>query len=269
MLEQLACRAMQWRGLADSPIHPKHLFDESRGAFCRQHFHPGMSFLDLGSGVGTECIAAAKAGAIRVVGIEKDRLNHQHAVKRAEKAGVAVDFILHDLEETPLPVDSAAFDLVNMSNVLEHLTRRAAVLSELRRVKRGDGVAVISVPNRDTTWKRALRSVGLDSRDDKDHKIEYTKELLAAELRDAELEITSPLTNYTEFSVEWAHCAECCIIAESLQTPPVLQVYVCCATPSRLYWVDLFSKMRKGRRVVLITSNNVDLIVAVQQEADR
>jgi SAM-dependent methyltransferase len=152
-----------------------------------------MSFLDLGSGVGTECIAAAKAGAIRVVGIEKDRLNHQHAVKRAEKAGVAVDFILHDLEETPLPVDSAAFDLVNMSNVLEHLTRRAAVLSELRRVKRGDGVAVISVPNRDTTWKRALRSVGLDSRDDKDHKIEYTKELLAAELRDAELEITSPL----------------------------------------------------------------------------
>ena len=53
MLEQLACRAMQWLGLADSPIHPKHLFDESRVAFCRQHYHPGMSFLDLGSGVGT------------------------------------------------------------------------------------------------------------------------------------------------------------------------------------------------------------------------
>lgn len=192
-LELLACHAMQWRGLADAPIHPKHLFDEHRAAFCRQHFHPRMSFLDLGSGVGTECIAAAKAGAIRVVGIENDRWNHQQAVNRAEKAGVKVEFILHDLEDTPLPIDSEAFDLVNMSNVLEHLTRRVTVLSELRRVKTESGVGVISVPNTDTSWKRALRSVGLDSRDDKDHKIEYTKDLLVAELREAGLGITSPL----------------------------------------------------------------------------
>jgi SAM-dependent methyltransferase len=192
-LELLACSAMQWKGLADSPLHPKHLFDEQRAAFCRQYFRPGMSFLDLGSGVGTECIAAAKAGAIRVVGIENDRRNYQHAVSRAAKVGVQVDFILHNLEDTPLPIESKAFDLVNMSNVLEHLHGRVAVLSELRRVKTEGGVAVISVPNVDTSWKRALRSVGLDSRDDDDHKIEYTKELLVAELREAELDITSPL----------------------------------------------------------------------------
>jgi len=192
-LELLACHAMQWRGLSDFPLHPKHLFDEQRAAFCRQHFRPGMSFLDLGSGVGTECIAAAKAGAIRVVGIENDRRNHQHAVSRAEKAGVKVEFILRNLEDTPLPIDSKTFDLVNMSNVLEHLTSRVAVLSELRRVKTESGVAVISVPNADTSWKKALRSVGLDSRDDNDHKIEYDKDLLVAELREAGLEITSPL----------------------------------------------------------------------------
>jgi 2-polyprenyl-3-methyl-5-hydroxy-6-metoxy-1,4-benzoquinol methylase len=192
-LELLACHAMQWRGLADAPLHPKHLFDEHRAAFCRQHFRPGMSFLDLGSGVGTECIAAAKAGAMRVVGIENDRRNYRQAVSRAKKAGVKVDFILHNLEDSPLPIDSKSFDLINMSNVLEHLTGRVAVLSELRRVKKEVGVAVISVPNVDTSWKRALRSVGLDSRDDDDHKIEYTKELLVAELREAGLEITSPL----------------------------------------------------------------------------
>lgn len=192
-LEQLACYAMQWRGLADSPLHPKHLFDERRAAFCQQHIRPGISFLDLGSGVGTECIAAAKAGAIHVVGIENDRLNHQHAVSRAEKAGVTVEFILRNLENTPLPIDSKAFDLVNMSNVLEHLTDRVAVLSELKRVKKEDGLAVFTVPNVDTSWKKALRSVGLDSRDDDDHKIEYTKELLVTELCEAGLEITSPL----------------------------------------------------------------------------
>jgi SAM-dependent methyltransferase len=192
-LEKLACYGMQWRGLADSPLHPKHLFDEHRAAFCRQQFRPGISFLDLGSGAGTECIAAAKAGAIRVVGIENDRWNHQHAVSRAEKAGVKVEFIRHDLENTPLPIDSKAFDLINMSNVLEHLTGRVAVLSELNRAKTEDGVAVISVPNVDTSWKKALRSVGLDSRDDNDHKIEYTKDLLVAELREAGLVIKSPL----------------------------------------------------------------------------
>jgi len=192
-LELIACRAMQWRGLSDFPLHPKHLFDEHRAAFCREHFRPGMSFLDLGSGEGTECIAAAKAGAIRVVGIEKDRRNHQHALSRAEEASVKVEFILHDLEDMPLPIDSKAFDLVNMSNVLEHLTRRVAVLSELKRVMTESGVAVISVPNRETSWKKALRSVGLDSRDDNDHKIEYDKDLLLAELREAGLEITSPL----------------------------------------------------------------------------
>lgn len=119
-LELLACHAMRWRGLTDSPLHPKHLFDKQRAAFCRQHFFPGMYFLDLGSGVGSECIAASQAGARRVVGIENDRRNHQHATSRAEKVGVEVEFILHDLEDMPLPLDSKAFDFVNMTNVLEH-----------------------------------------------------------------------------------------------------------------------------------------------------
>jgi len=189
----LACQAMQWRGFSDFPLHPKHLFDEDRAAFCRRHFRPDMSFLDLGSGVGTECIAAAKAGAKRVVGIENDRSNHQHAVNRAEKAGVKVEFILHNLEDTPFPIDSKHFDLINMSNVLEHLTDRVTVLSELKRVKTEGGVAIISVPNADTSWKKTLRSVGLDSRDDEDHKIEYTKAALIAELRAAGLEVSSPL----------------------------------------------------------------------------
>ena len=192
-LEHLACRAMQWRGLADYPLHPKHLFDERRATFCRQHFRSGMSFLDLGSGVGSECIAAAQAGARRVVGIENNPQNYEQAVSRAEKAGVRVEFIMHDLDGKPLPLENKAFDLVSLCNVLEHLTHRVAVLSELRRVKTDTGVAVISVPNAETSWKKALRSVGIDSRDDDDHKIEYTKDLLAAELHEAGLEIASPL----------------------------------------------------------------------------
>lgn len=192
-LESIACHAMKWRGFSDSPLHPKHLFDEQRAALCRQHFKTGMNFLDLGSGVGTECIAAAKAGAKRVVGIENNTRNTHHAIRRAEEAGVKVEFILHNLEDIPLPVDSKSFDLINLSNVLEHLTDRIAVLSELKRVKMEEGLAVISVPNADTSWKKALRSAGLDSRDDDDHKIEYTKDLLATELNEAELKLASPL----------------------------------------------------------------------------
>jgi 2-polyprenyl-3-methyl-5-hydroxy-6-metoxy-1,4-benzoquinol methylase len=192
-LGMLACRAMRWRRFSDAPIHPKHLFDEQRASFFRDQLRPGISILDLGSGVGTECIAAAQSGAHRVVGIECDEKNHQQAVRRAKEAGVEVEFILHDLQEIPLPLADKAFDLVNLSNVLEHLNNRVAVLLELKRVKKATGMAVISVPNVGTSWKKALRSVGLDSRDDPDHKIEYTEASLKAELGEAGLEIISPL----------------------------------------------------------------------------
>ena len=66
----LSCKAMQWRGFSSRPIHPKHLFDEHRSDYLHSLFQTGISFLDIGSGVGSDCLLAAAKGAVISVGLE-------------------------------------------------------------------------------------------------------------------------------------------------------------------------------------------------------
>ncbi|MCW5202368.1 methyltransferase domain-containing protein, partial [Desulfobulbus sp. US4] len=188
-----SCRAMQWRGFSSHPIHPKHLFDEHRSDYLHGLFQPGIKFLDLGSGVGTDCLLAAKKGAGLSVGLEGNQQSIMTAVNRARKQDNPVRFLQIDLEQGSLPFTNCCFDLVNFSNVLEHLHNRIALLSELKRVKKDDGLAVISVPNAETSWKKKLEAAGLDSKDDPDHKVEYTRHSLAEELHAAGLRICSEL----------------------------------------------------------------------------
>ncbi len=188
-----SCKAMQWRGFAPRPIHPKHLFDEQRSDYLHGLFQPGIKFLDLGSGVGTDCLLAAKKGAGLSVGLEGNQQSIMTAVNRARKQDSPVRFLQIDLEQGSLPFTNCCFDLVNFSNVLEHLHNRIALLSELKRVKKDDGLAVISVPNAETSWKKKLEAAGLDSKDDPDHKVEYTRHSLAEELHAAGLRICSEL----------------------------------------------------------------------------
>lgn len=186
-LGSLSCRAMKWRKFSPYPIHPKHLFDEKRVEYLHQYFRPGMRFLDLGSGVGSECILAAKMNARLSVGIEYNSENLSTAVRRAADEGVDAVFFRGDLEEAELPFADNIFDLINFSNVLEHIHNRIPLLQDLKRVKKKDGYAIISVPNAETSWKRKLESVGLDPRDDTDHKVEYTREELVSEFLQADL----------------------------------------------------------------------------------
>lgn len=189
----LSCRAMKWRGFSPRPIHPKHLFDEQRADYLHGLFGKGISFLDLGSGVGTDCLLAAEKGAAVSVGLEGNLQSIVTAIKRGRQHDRAVDFMKVDLEQGGLPFSDHSFDLVNFSNVLEHLYNRKAILAELKRVKKEEGLVVISVPNAETTWKKKLVAVGLDSKDDPDHKVEYSKESLIEELRTADLHICSDL----------------------------------------------------------------------------
>ncbi|MFC1830911.1 class I SAM-dependent methyltransferase [Thermodesulfobacteriota bacterium] len=193
MLGVWSCRAMQLRGFSSRPVHPKHLFDEKRAVMLHELFSPGIMFLDLGSGVGSDCLAACDAGAALAVGLEGNLESIRTAIIRSREKGSGVHFMKLDLEQGSLPFANNCFDLVNFSNVLEHLHNRNGILKELKRVKKEDGVGVISIPNADTSWKKKLRAAGLDSMDDPDHKIEYTKKSLAEELGAADLAIESKL----------------------------------------------------------------------------
>lgn len=188
-----SCSVMKWRGFSDRPIHPKHLFDEHRSEYIHGLFRESINFLDIGSGVGTECLLAAKSGANISVGLEKNRQSLTTANIRANNDALNASFVQIDLENGVLPFAANSFDLIHFSNVLEHIINRYEVLVEIKRVKTEGGTVVISIPNSETSWKKKLKAAGLDSRDDPDHKIEYSKSTLVKELKDAGLTISTEL----------------------------------------------------------------------------
>lgn len=193
MLGVWSGRAMQLRGYSTRPVHPKHLFDEKRSVFLHDLFTRGICFLDMGSGVGTDCIAAGMKGAAISIGLEGNVESIKTARQRNLEHNLTADFFQIDLEQAGMPFKDQCFDLINFSNVLEHLYNRETILKELKRIKKDTGIAVISIPNSETRWKKKLRSAGLNSMDDPDHKIEYTKESINDELGAAGLKIDSDL----------------------------------------------------------------------------
>lgn len=192
-LTGLAMRAMKWQGRAKHPIHPKHLYDDQRNLFLHSLIQPGMAFLDIGSGSGSECLVALKKGAGSAYGVEYNKssilLSHE---RLAEYKGKYEIFDLN-LENAHIPLPDSSIDLISFSNVLEHLHKRQEVLKELRRILRPEGQMYISIPNTDTPWKKLQRLHGVDSRDDEDHKIEYSVETLHEEMSAAGFKIEGVL----------------------------------------------------------------------------
>jgi SAM-dependent methyltransferase len=190
---RLAARGMKWRGFAVEETHPKHLFDTRINHHLYPLFQPGIHFLDVGSGSGSACIKGLQEGVKEAIGIEYDPDNIALTHSKAKQAGVAVTILPLDLEETPYPFADNHFDLINFSDVLEHLNNRIPCLRELKRIKKPQAPIIISIPNTNTPWKLRQRRAGVDSRDDSDHKIEYSRETIAQEIAEAGLTLEGDL----------------------------------------------------------------------------
>ena len=146
------------RGDSGSPaqrevLHPER-FDPATGSgtlTASEHYlryawaaqlAPNREILDAGSGTGYGARILAEAGAVRVVGAEIA----DEVVEAARTQNPALDFVVADVHG--LPFDDASFDLVTCFEVIEHLEGRSAVLAELKRVLRPDGILLVSSPNR-------------------------------------------------------------------------------------------------------------------------
>ena len=119
----------------------------ARAALILRHAQPAGAgrILDVGCGRGfyTRAIAALYPQAA-VVGVDYSR---DYLTAAAEHTrGMAVQFARADARS--LPFASGEFDAIVCSEVLEHIVEDGAVLIELNRVLRDDGLLLISVPNR-------------------------------------------------------------------------------------------------------------------------
>ncbi len=99
--------------------------------------------LDIGCGTG-ELARAADGAGLRVTACDIS----QEMLRRASgESGSAVDWVLLDPRWRRLPFESATFDAVVASSVLEYVDRPNAVLRECARVLCPGGIALCTVPD--------------------------------------------------------------------------------------------------------------------------
>ena len=104
--------------------------------FIMKYYHQGDRIADLGCG---NCLW--NANRLPVTGVD---VNEQ-MLKWSKHNGYLADYrVTVDLSQTGLPED--AFDLVVMSETLEHLLNLPDVLREVHRLLKKDGVFLITVP---------------------------------------------------------------------------------------------------------------------------
>ncbi|MEV4370144.1 methyltransferase domain-containing protein [Nonomuraea sp. NPDC049637] len=109
----------------------------------------GAKVLDVGCGAGHYAAELLVRGA-EVVGVDGSATLLEHARMRV---GERAALVLHDLEEPLDFADDASFDGVICALVLHHLTHRARLLGELRRVLRPGGWLVLSTTHPAADWR--------------------------------------------------------------------------------------------------------------------
>ncbi len=122
--------------VADSP-HLRWKAEQTRRLSVAR---PDATVLDVGCGDGTILGNAARPGW-SLFGVELSAA----AALVARKRGVRP--VRVDLERGRLPLRSTSFDLAICYDVLEHVFDPMALLSEIHRVLRPDGTALLCVPN--------------------------------------------------------------------------------------------------------------------------
>jgi SAM-dependent methyltransferase len=164
-------------------VHPKHRLTGYHDFFV-ERVRPGERVLDIGSGKGELAHDLVVRSSATVVGVDHDPSQLEF------RAGD----VLRDLPDEH-------FDIVVMSNVLEHLGPR---VDFLRRVTSSSTprALLIRVPLYERDWTVPLKAeLGLRAYWDPDHETEYDEDSFRSELGEAGLDVPELLVRWGEI---WA-----------------------------------------------------------------
>ena len=138
--------------------------------------------LDIGCGIGAVAYDIAKRSGAYVLGVDISEDNL--AIARDRYSHSNVRSIQGDVLKV-LPNES--FDVVVLSNVLEHLPGRTEFLQRVQSATKASRF-LIRVPLFERDWRVPLKQeLGIEYRLDDTHEIEYTLESFAQEMSDAGL----------------------------------------------------------------------------------
>lgn len=101
----------------------------------------GTRVLDCGCGAGFYLMAMSELWNLELTGLDDDPAK----LREARSHGIAAELVQGDAQR--LPFEDGSFDVVLMSEVLEHLPSDQDALEEVSRVLRPGGVLAVSVPH--------------------------------------------------------------------------------------------------------------------------
>lgn len=188
-------QAIRW----GNGVHIKHELMDGIHSFFYTRIPNGASVLDLGCGRGIIANAIASHTNSKVLGIDLDKSNIEYAQEKYQNPNIrfVLGDVFKDIPEIP------TVDVVVLSSVLEHLSRRAEFLSELTR-RFHPKKYLIRVPTLERTHYVALkRELGLSPYLDRTHVLEYTPSIFTEEMEMAGLKIISQEIRWGDI---WAEC---------------------------------------------------------------
>ena len=180
----------------DGGVHAKHRLTGYHEFFV-ERVRPGERVLDVGCGKGELAFDLAERAGATVLAIDASPWMLEFA--RRHRAHPHVAYVQADASAY---VPDAPVDVAVLSNVLEHIAPRDALLRTLRE-RAGATRLLIRVPVLERDWTVPLRrELGLPHFSDPEHKLEYDVGLLREELGRAGWEMGEPIQRWGEIWVE-------------------------------------------------------------------
>lgn len=180
----------------DDGIHTKHRHIRYHDFFIGR-IRTGERVLDIGCGIGALAYDVAEKAGAYVVGIDLSQDNVNQARKRYKHSRVEyrVGNALQQIVDVP-------FDVVILSNVLEHLPERSAFLHRLQEVAQPSRI-LIRVPLFERDWRVPLKQeLGVEWRLDPSHETEYSLESFSKEIADSGLVVAYEEVRWGEIWAE-------------------------------------------------------------------
>jgi len=115
----------------------------------------GKSLLEVGCGAGIDLVRFAREG-VNVTGIDLSTTSIELARKNIEHNGLKADLQVMNGESMEFPDNS--FDIVYAHGVLQYTSDAKKMISEIHRVLKPGGEAIVMVYNRNS-WLNAMRQV--------------------------------------------------------------------------------------------------------------
>ena len=178
--------------VAEGRLHPKHRLMNYH-AFFTDNIKEDENVLDIGCGNGfLSYEIAAKAKGVTAIDLSRDSI--ESAGKTYSRDNI--NYICGDACQYAF---TDTFDVIVLSNVLEHIERRVDFLLKIKELSPR---LLIRVPMFNRDWITGCKAeMGIEYRLDPTHCIEYTLESLEQELAGAGLEIEKASVQFGEI---WA-----------------------------------------------------------------